>query len=220
VVNIDKVTKLLSVKGIRVDTIETCSIPFGNKDFHINSSSEPLAVELLWKSICGKTRFDLVETYLNGEPSVLAYLQTLSNGCTATAARDIRDYHDISKTEWLSNGAAYLTKALEGSNLVSDELLTRAADGDRYKWTRAANGASSHRAFARTTQGYYVLGPKVMETGDLICVLYGGKMPFCLRPWEDHFLLSGECYVHGLMDGEAVSMVEDGILQEETFYIG
>jgi hypothetical protein len=35
--------------------------------------------------------------------------------------------------------------------------------------------------------------------------LVGGKMPFCLRPWGDQFLLVGECYVHGLMTGEAIT---------------
>lgn len=65
---------------------------------------------------------------------------------------------------------------------MSLALYKVAADGDHFKWSRAANGASSHRAFARTAKGYFVLGPKVLEVGDVVCVLFGGKMPFCLRP--------------------------------------
>jgi hypothetical protein len=29
-----------------------------------------------------------------------------------------------------------------------------------------------------------------------------------LRPVNDHFLLVGECYVHGIMDGEALEGVD------------
>ena len=38
-----------------------------------------------------------------------------------------------------------------------------------------------------------------------MCILLGGKVPYILRevgPGEHYFL--GECYVHGIMDGEAM----------------
>ena len=65
-----------------------------------------------------------------------------------------------------------------------------------------------------------MLGPKVMEKGDVVCVLFGGKMPFVLRPWNDgKFLLVGECYVHGFMQGEALELLERGEIDEEMFHI-
>ena len=73
--------------------------------------------------------------------------------------------------------------------------------------------------FARTEKGYYVLGPKVTQPGDIVCVLFGGKLPFCLRPLGDRYLLVGECYVHGLMNGEAMEMMERGNLAEGVFEI-
>ena len=100
---------------------------------------------------------------------------------------------------------------------MSPDLYEAAADGDDFKWSRAANGASKHRAFARTAKGYFVLGPAVLKVGDVVCVLFGGKMPFCLRPWGRHYLLVGECYVHGLMDGEAMKMLEREEVAEEVF---
>ena len=35
-------------------------------------------------------------------------------------------------------------------------------------------------------------------------ILYGWKTPFVLRPVSEGYLLIGECYVHGLMHGEAI----------------
>jgi len=43
----------------------------------------------------------------------------------------------------------------------------------------------------------------VME-GDKICILHGGHVPFVLRQEGSQYLFKGECYVHGLMDGEAM----------------
>jgi hypothetical protein len=58
-----------------------------------------------------------------------------------------------------------------------------------------------------------------MEKDDVICVLLGGKMPFCLRPWSDQYLLVGECYVHGYMAGQAVELAKSGSALEKIFQI-
>ena len=42
------------------------------------------------------------------------------------------------------------------------------------------------------------------QVGDKVYVL-GGDMPFLLRPKNNHFLFRGEAYVHGIMDGEALT---------------
>jgi hypothetical protein len=45
-------------------------------------------------------------------------------------------------------------------------------------------------------------------------------MPLVLRPWDDgKFLLVGECYVPGLMQGEAIELLVRRQINEETFYI-
>lgn len=64
-------------------------------------------------------------------------------------------------------------------------------------------------------EGYYILGPDVMEPGDVVVVLYGGKVPFVLRPEGNWWKLLGECYIHGVMAGEALGMGAE----EEIFTI-
>jgi hypothetical protein len=223
---IDERNLILSIYGVEVDVIEACSKPLEAKEFHLNSRSSSrteLTIESLWHNICGKQRFDLSETYLNHDPAFFAYMQTLSNGCVQIATRGNRPYHEIPESEWLAQEAVYLVNALGQSDAVASELYeiakkTEAKEGGD-KWSRAANGASKNRIFARTKTGYYVLGPKVMEVGDVVCVLFGGKMPFCLRPQGDNYLLVGECYVHGLMRGEAIDMLELEIFTERGFDI-
>lgn len=216
---IDKSALVLNIRGIKLDIIQTCSKSLSPLGFHLHSPGRSLVFRDLWHTICGKDRFDLEDRYVNGESAFFAYTQTLSIGCVTTSSRESRAYNNIPKSEWYAQGAAYLTKALGESEDIALEIDEIAAGGDHFKWSRAANGASSHRCFALTAKGYFALGPKVLEAGDIICVLFGGKMPFCLRPWGHQYLLVGECYVHGLMNGEAIEMLEHGEVVEEEFAI-
>jgi len=64
------------------------------------------------------------------------------------------------------------------------------------------------------------LGPEAAREGDVVAVLFGGIVPFVLRPFEvpegrKCWKLVGECFVPGLMQGEAVE--EAGLLAEGTY---
>ena len=65
--------------------------------------------------------------------------------------------------------------------------------------------------FIITEGGKMGIAPPETYPGDLICVLYGGRVPYILRlnkssplrgPARYFFL--GECYVHGCMEGEVI----------------
>jgi hypothetical protein len=72
------------------------------------------------------------------------------------------------------------------------------------------------RKFAISRQeGYFMLVPDLAQPGDLICIFGGAQTPFLVRGVGEHatgsrrydrYELVGECYVHGIMDGEAVSV--------------
>jgi hypothetical protein len=63
-----------------------------------------------------------------------------------------------------------------------------------------------NRLLFTTSNGYMGLGPKMAQVGDLVYVLLGGELPYVLRRQEDTdtFQFIGECYVHGLMNGEGL----------------
>ncbi|KAI0903915.1 HET-domain-containing protein [Ustulina deusta] len=222
---IDDNGSLLRIHGLEIDTIEACSRPLGAGEFYTNSSPgdhEP-AITYIWRDICRQDHFDLGCAYLNGESSFFAYMQTLSNGCVQTAKRDNVQYSKIPKSRWLEHAASYVVQALGDSDIVVPELREIAENTDKEhdaeQWSRSANGASENRAFARSQKGYYVLGPGVMAAGDVICILFGGKLPFCLRPCGHRYLLVGECYAHGLMEGEAMRPGGRNELFERAFEI-
>ena len=52
-----------------------------------------------------------------------------------------------------------------------------------------------------------------MQAGDIVWILFGSQFPMILRPEDGHFFLVGHCYVHGMMDGEALEEVD---LKKET----
>jgi hypothetical protein len=65
---------------------------------------------------------------------------------------------------------------------------------------------SSKRRFCTTTRGRLACLPRGAKEDDLICVLYGGEVPYVLRPQQPGFYtVVGECYVNGIMHGEALS---------------
>jgi hypothetical protein len=61
------------------------------------------------------------------------------------------------------------------------------------------------RRFSLTAKDRLGLMPRTSKEGDLICILLGGAVPFVIRPaGKGTFKLLGDCYLHGVMDGEAL----------------
>ncbi|KAI0469144.1 HET-domain-containing protein [Xylaria cf. heliscus] len=72
--------------------------------------------------------------------------------------------------------------------------------------------AVAGRRFAITDHGYVGLVPDMTRDGDKVCVLKGVNVPFVLREvGEQQYILVGDAYVHGIMQGEA--FVRDGTLE-------
>lgn len=75
---------------------------------------------------------------------------------------------------------------------------------ERYWQTaRAFSRRLGTAAMGFTKGGYVGLVPEATLATDLICVFQGGRVPFIVRPRGREYTLIGECYMHGLMHGEA-----------------
>lgn len=75
---------------------------------------------------------------------------------------------------------------------------------DPTRYTSALTPLFNRRLFI-TSSGHLGLGPAGMMSGDVVTVLFGGKVPFVLRNvTPDKWRLMGECYVEGFMRGEGL----------------
>jgi hypothetical protein len=83
----------------------------------------------------------------------------------------------------------------------------------------AARTASWGRTLFRTTSGYVGMGPKGMLENDMVCIIYGCKMPIILRRKKGGDSLIGEAYVYEMMNGQAIEKMRSeqlgGIVEED-----
>jgi hypothetical protein len=84
-----------------------------------------------------------------------------------------------------------------------------------------------------TMDGRYAgLCPEKAKEGDVVCVLFGSKVPYILRPFlsksdeedasprqADYFTMVGGCYLHGYMKGELMTVKSQERFQQTVFTI-
>jgi hypothetical protein len=103
---------------------------------------------------------------------------------------------------------------------LQEQLEAWAAHGDISRFLETATAVCERRRLFVTLNGFLGLGPDTVQEGDILAVLAGGDVPYLLRHIQkgtklprvadapcdasNRYLLVGECFVQGLMDGEAV----------------
>ena len=92
-------------------------------------------------------------------------------------------------------------------HLTTEAQITKEAMGRSLPFENAMS-SSMGRDFCITERGYLGMVAAPMRVGDRICIFEGCRMPFVLRPAKGDrgYVLLGDCYVHGLMDGEAIEL--------------
>lgn len=67
------------------------------------------------------------------------------------------------------------------------------------------------RRFLITKSGFIGLAPPLAVPGDIVVILLGAPVPHVLRRKDGYYTLVGECYVHGVMGGEALAHLSQEI---------
>lgn len=135
--------------------------------------------------------------------------------------------HDVDATESMSaDNMTDWKKEISPINSVQGmvNFLKKPQDTRQRSWKYYETAAAfakrlSNGRFCVTKRGYLGFAPPEAHLGDVICVLHGGAVPFVLRRTFSHdseHRLIGECYIHGIMYGEALSF--DGI-EERSFFL-
>ena len=76
---------------------------------------------------------------------------------------------------------------------------------------------TQHTLFTMGTR--VVTGPDSVSVGDVLVILYGGDVPFVLRPEKDYYTLVGECYLFGSMNGEALQEKKERGIEDNWFLL-
>ncbi|KAK1072171.1 hypothetical protein LTR74_002745 [Friedmanniomyces endolithicus] len=98
------------------------------------------------------------------------------------------------------------------------QLRHAATGGSTQDFGRRMIGTCYKRTFFATAEGWIGSCLDTVLPGDVIVVLYGGKVPHVFRKQVcGSYRLVGCCYVDGVMDGEAVGMCERSELVERDF---
>ncbi|TGJ79135.1 hypothetical protein E0Z10_g9635 [Xylaria hypoxylon] len=194
---------VIRIRGVRVDWIaETWKLD--------TRTSMAENVCEIWKKLISMAPEDQSKFRTGEREWLLALLQTLSNGCVLIARNrgDEHHYSEIPKTEWFRYGLAWLVNSGKAEMLESAGVLPNGVpDPDIFAsdaWYRAAHAVCHGRRFGITRRGFCVLGPEDLAEGDTVAILLGGKTPFCPREFDGGYLLVGESYVYGFMNGEAL----------------
>ena len=74
-----------------------------------------------------------------------------------------------------------------------------------------ARDISFQRRFCLSLEGRIGWVPLAARTGDIVSLMRGSPVPVLIRPSQqgNSFFMIGQCYIHGIMDGEAVIGKED-----------
>ena len=82
----------------------------------------------------------------------------------------------------------------------------------RVRYQLARMDATENRRFAVTDFGWMGLVPMEAEAGDQVVAFAGADVLFVLRAMGGWYVIVGECYVHGLMDGVVCGLANHGAL--------
>lgn len=205
--------KVLSLQGILVDTISASTEP-------IRPQTNPYsqACLALWHSVLGLNLSPRVETDVQKLRSYCRVLtannfdQAMPSFC-ARRMDDARLFDSLAAfwSDIYNDDQSILDPSVASSSRIFPipkelEQSARRATGKDF-WDLALLVSRNRRLFS-TQRGLLGLGPEILESGDVICIFPLLSVPLVLRPVDDHFLLVGECYVDGIMDGEEANAVK------------
>ena len=98
-------------------------------------------------------------------------------------------------------------------------VATGAKLGDSMRYDTGVRQTFDGKHFVKLDDGLLGVAPENTRNGDIVVVFFGGRVPFVLRRKGEFHTIIGECYVQGIMDGEAMDDWRSGKLQKKDFIL-
>lgn len=197
--------RLLKVEGLVLDSVD---VIYGSENlFEVPQEATSC---YYWQDVVRwfeklESLIDTLAPYPTGERSKEVLWRTLTGNLTHEGKPASLDYQKYFES--------YID-SIKRAAYDEEAPLSEVTSFETRKWLQAFDKGRSVREVFTTHSGYLGLAPPGAISGDIVCLLFGGKTPFLLRnpaPIEGHgtcYKLVGDCYMHGLMNGEALSMGE------------
>jgi hypothetical protein len=203
----DRISDHLTIKGLELDTIRQIAISdypgFGDRDPvkrpELVSKFQEETLRMTNVSVYGKDK--ALEAYCR---TLIADVARAHNGRKWSTEEMITGYKNHFTPPHLH---AYLS--------ASDKTLSS-------KYGSLVNQACIGRKFILTTKGRVGLAPAKCQVGDVICVFLGACAVHVLRPNVEPprtFRFVGDCYLHGIMNMEALDMLDKKEVERTDFII-
>ena len=187
----DEGNAFLSVKGCFVDSV----FEVGEPSMREGQREEQLSPARVVRTIENWRTVDQVHNesglYVGGGSSEMAFFRTLTGGLVTSDSKPSRRIEDSDYEAFTS---------------FCSKPHTNECKCELYDTLRSM---LINQAFFVTEKGYFGIGPPKLHAGDEVWALLGSNVPFILRGVQttgtgEHRLSVGDCYVEGIMMGEAV----------------
>lgn len=196
--------RVLRLLGVRIDHVCSVSVALTSKE---DMTVAKIGKE--WSRFHGLDSPDLRSSnYVSGGTVLDAFHRTLIND-----ARNVVRYSPWRRCT-PEDFDLYLDWMREGARIPWEKDRTSAS-----LFQKSFDIACGGRRTFNTEKGLIRVGPANMANGDVIYTIAGGTNPLVLRPPSpsktgNRFELVGDCYVDGIMDGQAVEGMSVGYFDD------
>jgi chaperonin cofactor prefoldin len=224
---------IAAIQGLRVDEIEAIGCPWlGNSSNEFGMGTNWEAAQVFVEGteiICGgRSDEEIVNVLLGGieiygtgdsrnplPPRARRVTQEGLEGYKLAKKwlRIVKQFRDLQREiqDAQNHTMATFTRLLEKKRAM--EEMSNVSEKHSF-FNRMQKGNGFERRPFRSKRGYVGLAPQHAQLGDIICILFGSKVPHVVRPGQaGRYQLVGEAYVYGIMDGELM----EGAARSMTF---
>lgn len=182
----------ITLYGMRIDKVKTVSPIILGQDIATTD-----IIYTTWNRQANK-----LKKYPTGDKRLRAFSLTIVADTTLNKVPAFLDpQQDLDFASYISaHGGNLDGLSKEEENLLHDNSVK----GDEMRYGIGATNAMEGRSFCTTELEWMGICSPMARVGDLICLLFGGKVLYTVRRESKSFTFLGECYIHGRMDGSAL----------------
>jgi hypothetical protein len=207
----------LNALGFRIDTVSSTHKPYFFRSFEEQIASGDRIPKLFGdptqggetllrmgvRTLCWQRCAMKLKSYPTNEKPLFVFLKTIVAGGPVCGGKE-------SALQAHYESFCLVNMFKRRKRILTDEDYTNSGI-----FSKAFYRASWGRTMFVTKQGYLGIGPYSMRSGDKVVILRGEDTYILRKEKKDGYSLVGECYVHGIVHGEALKD-DQGI---ETFSI-